>query len=319
MVWGNGTGYDLIKEIAMSNYTREKENSITLFNFNAEHNGEPCIASLRPEDANTPNAFWFTVAMLCTIYGEVDNTIRRNIESLSNDREVDLQKCKSRVITQDSDGNYHNTSIYNLEILNKLGMCCFRGNKKAKEIRDKFNDVLVKSETNQIVNIQSILSDPDSAILLLTQYKEAKLKQKEAEARALQAEAERDEAKRTKTRFQEGLASKMAARVGGLTNANRILKEENAELKDRIGRGESWRTISMMKDVWIKNFGHVPTWQKIKGFSESLPPEEQPKHDVEETITLPDGSTKNRLVYRYHMKAWGAYMQYENGRLSNKE
>ena len=36
------------------------------------------------------------------------------------------------------------TTIYNLEVLNKLGMCCFRGDKKAKEIRNKFNDVFDK-------------------------------------------------------------------------------------------------------------------------------------------------------------------------------
>ena len=41
-------------------------------------------------------------------------------------------------------GRDHKTTIYNLEVLNKLGMCCFRGDKKAKEIRNKFNDVFDK-------------------------------------------------------------------------------------------------------------------------------------------------------------------------------
>ena len=35
-------------------------NSQALFDFNASHNGEACIESLRPEDAHTPNAYRFT-------------------------------------------------------------------------------------------------------------------------------------------------------------------------------------------------------------------------------------------------------------------
>lgn len=64
-----------------------------------------------------------------------------------NYREVDCGKAQTTVVIKDSMGRDHKTTLYNLEMLNKLGMCCFRGNKKAKEIRNKFNDVLVKHET----------------------------------------------------------------------------------------------------------------------------------------------------------------------------
>lgn len=118
-----------------------------LFDFNAEHNGERCIASLRPEDAHTCNAFWFSVAMLCTIYEVADQTIRDNIEGLIEDGEISIPKFRDTVKVPASDGKFYETTIYNLEVLNKLGMCCFRKNKKAKEIRNKFNDVLVAAET----------------------------------------------------------------------------------------------------------------------------------------------------------------------------
>lgn len=62
-------------------------NSQELFNFNAEHNGEACIESLRPEDRGTERQFWFTVAMLCVIYGVARKTLEDNIQSLSDDGE----------------------------------------------------------------------------------------------------------------------------------------------------------------------------------------------------------------------------------------
>ena len=63
-------------------------NSQELFDFNAKHNGEACIESLRPEDARTPNAFRFTIAMLCTIYNVAERTMRDSIGSLLEDEEI---------------------------------------------------------------------------------------------------------------------------------------------------------------------------------------------------------------------------------------
>ena len=66
-------------------------NSQELFDLNARHNGEECIASLDPKDERE-NKFWFTVAMLVAIYNESDKTIRNNIEELA--QEGELGDCK---------------------------------------------------------------------------------------------------------------------------------------------------------------------------------------------------------------------------------
>ena len=58
-------------------------------------------------------------------------TLRDNVESLICDGEVDCGKAQTTVVIKDSMGRDHKTTLYNLEMLNKLGMCCFRGNKKA--------------------------------------------------------------------------------------------------------------------------------------------------------------------------------------------
>lgn len=144
---------------------------------------------------------------------------------------------------------------------------------------------------------------------------EALLASEKEKQRALD---ERDEAKRTKTLYQEGLASQMSGRVGGLQKANNGLRKENADLKDAVGRGCNWRTISMMRDEWIKEFGHSPSYHKLKQFSEDV--KIPPVQDVEEKVVLKNGSEKTKLCYRYHKEAWARYRKYEeNLRVSNAE
>lgn len=145
----------------------------------------------------------------------------------------------------------------------------------------------------------------DALILAGQQMKLAK----EQERLRLQAEAERDEAIKTKTLYQEGLAAEMSGRVGGLTKANLALKAENESLKDAVGRGGLWRTVSMMKSEWIREFGHAPVWQKLKQFSADVKIE--PVRDVEEKLVLANGTEKITLSYRYHREAWARYRKYE--------
>ena len=167
----------------------EKRNTTTSdqlqpsFDFKAMHNGVQCIASMNPDDVGTERQFWFTIQMFVNTFDEQRRTIERNIESLVEDQEVSDKNVQYASIL-DISGVPHKTTIYNLEVLNKLGMCCFRGNKKAKEIRNAFNDVLVKHETNQ-----NQIALPQTYIEAL----EALLESKKAEERtrlALVAEQE---------------------------------------------------------------------------------------------------------------------------------
>ena len=217
-------------------------NSQSLFDFNAVHNGEACIESLDPKDTRE-NRFWFTVAMFCTIYGVAEQTIRDNLKSLGDDGEIGLPEISGRRINiRDSWGVPHPTTIYNLTVLNKLGMCCFRGNKKAKEIRDKFNDVLVKHETQA----QTEMSDEEIMSRAL-EIAHRTLALREERIKALTAE--RDEAIRTKTQYQSNLASQMSGRVGGLTAALNRVKTENGRLKGDIFTVDDVYIIMNISDV----------------------------------------------------------------------
>ena len=217
-------------------------NSQSLFDFNAVHNGEACIESLDPKDTRE-NRFWFTIAMFCTIYGVAEQTIRDNLKSLGDDGEIGLPEISGRRINiRDSWGVPHPTTIYNLTVLNKLGMCCFRGNKKAKEIRDKFNDVLVKHETQA----QTEMSDEEIMSRAL-EIAHRTLALREERIKALTAE--RDEAIRTKTQYQSNLASQMSGRVGGLTAALNRVKTENGRLKGDIFTVDDVYIIMNISDV----------------------------------------------------------------------
>ena len=281
-----------------------RTNEDCLFNFNAEHNGVQCIESTRPEDRGTEHQYWFTRQMLRELFDvKSDNTITNHVDILVNRGVLDVVKNLTTSPIINSNGAAHETMLYDLKVFNLLVMRL--DTDRAWNMKEKFNDVLVKAETQ-----------PKTQFSLPTTYIEALEALLASEKEKQRALEERDEARRTKTLYQEGLASQMSGRVGGLQKANNGLRKENADLKDAVGRGCNWRTISMMRDEWIKNFGHAPVWQKLKQFSEDV--KIPPVQDVEEKIVLKNGSEKTNVSYRYHKEAWARYKKYEeNLRVSN--
>lgn len=218
-------------------------NDLTLFDFNAEHNGVQCIASLRPEDRGTERQFWFTAKMLCEIFEIARKTLEDNIQSLSDDGEFSMAKFRHTEKVPASDGKLYDTTIYNLEVLNKLGMCCFRHNKKAKEIRNKFNDVLVNHETGVRSAddvIELMVRDPNCLISMIQQCMYER-QQKEL------AIKQRDEAIRTKCFFVEGRDAKVCGENGGLHT-------QNEKLRAQIGDAKNWKqvkAIPWLRDIFV--------------------------------------------------------------------
>ena len=212
----------------------------SLFNFSAEHNGIQCIESRDPKDRGTDRQFWFTVAMMCAIFGVAERTLRFNIQSLIDDGElVSAISCRDAKIL-DLSGVPHKTTIYNLEVLNKLGMCCFRGNKKAKEIRNKFNDVLVERETGVKQNqpMMCLPQDYESALeALLAKVRENK---------ALQAE--RDEAIRTKAM----IGSKREATAMATASAK---SRECEKLREQIGDSKTYKAVTAIS--WLPDYFNI--------------------------------------------------------------
>ena len=74
----------------------------------------------------------------------------------------------------------------------------------------------------------------------------------------------------------------------------------------------------MMKNEWIKKYGHEPNCRKLKQFSQDVCI--NPVKDVEERVILKDGSEKVTIVNRYPREAWARYRKYEeNLRVTDAE
>lgn len=155
------------------------------------------------------------------------------------------------------------------------------------------------------------VNQPQPQPALPTTYLEALEALVASEKAKLALQAERDEAVRTKAM----IGSKREATA--MNTASQKSKEcakltaENAELKDAVGRGNNWRTVSVMTAEWIREFGHAPVWQKLKQFSADFPEEMKPVKDVEVKVVLSNGSEKVNLLTRYHREAWAKYREYE--------
>lgn len=120
-------------------------NSQELFDFNAIHNGEHCIASLDPKDRGTERQFRFTRALLCTLLGvKSDNTISNHIESLLKRGVIEVVKNLT-TLKIPTNGGMQETVLYDLTVFNHLVMRL--DTDKAWAMKEKFNDVLIKHET----------------------------------------------------------------------------------------------------------------------------------------------------------------------------
>ena len=127
--------------IAMTTHSEQ------LFDFNAEHNGEACIASLDPKDRGTERQFRFTRALLCTLLGvKSEDTITNHVDKLLKRGVVTETKNLVSVMLPDSLGRECiKTTLYDLTVFNHLVMRL--DTDKAWEMKEKFNDVLIKHET----------------------------------------------------------------------------------------------------------------------------------------------------------------------------
>ena len=158
-----------------------------------------------------------------------------------------------------------------------------------------------------IRTVDDMINDPDTAIRLLTQLKILRLQND-------QLAMERDEAIRTKARIGSNREATAMATASAKSRECKRLTAENAELKDAVGRGKDWHTVNMMTDEWKREFGHAPSWQKLREFSADLPKEMKPVRDVEVKVVLQNGSEKVSKLFRYHREAWAKYREYEENR-----
>lgn len=279
--------------------SRTKLSDTSLFDFNAVHNGEACIESFDPKDRGTERQFRFTRALLCTLLGvKSEDTITNHVDKLLKRGAID--NTKNLVLLRSEHGR--ETTLYDLKVFNYLVMRL--DTDQAWEKKSKFNDVLVERETNPQPKTQ-----PQPA--LPTTYLEALEALVASEKAKLALQAERDEAIRTKARIGSRREATAMNTASQKSKECKRLTIENEVLKDAVGRGTNWCTVSMMKSEWKREFGHEPNWRKLMEFSADFKQDMKPVKDVYEKVVLHNGSEKVSKVYRYHREAWTIYRQYE--------
>ena len=96
-------------------------NDIMQFNYNSSHNNFPAIESLSPVDIGTERQCRFTAKMVCDMLQIAKPTLYSRVETLVNVGDLSV-KNSLQIKIPDSNGHSHETTIYDLTVLNKLAM-----------------------------------------------------------------------------------------------------------------------------------------------------------------------------------------------------
>lgn len=182
---------------------------------------------------------------------------------------------------------------------------------------------VVSEEDHFFLNILHADSKEQTA-LALKEYKSYR------DERERELEREKDDAVRKRTAINDKrTATLMVAKrednkkINRLTCENNELKEQNEVLqkeKERLTKSfgctpqkHDWLTVSVMRDVWQRNFKKDPQWQDLKRIikENSLV---DPIKDVKEIV-----NNKEKFVNRYPRRAWEIYFDEETERKNKTE
>ena len=251
---------------------------------------------------------WLTQVQLSELYKVNVPAVSKQIQNVFEDEELQEDSVISILEITAADGKSYRTKHYNLEMLIALGYRI--RSKVATKFRQwatqHLKELMTKGRTE--IEPQPEMSDEEIMSRAL-EIAHRTLALREERIKAL--EAERDEAIRTKAMIGSRREATAMATASAKSKECKRLTIENEELKDAVGRGTNWCTVSMMKSEWKREFGHEPDWRQLKKFSADFPTDMQPVKDVEEKVVLHNGGEKVSKVYRYHREAWTIYRQYE--------
>ena len=232
--------------------------------FGQKHNDIDC--ALCPTAKRACNRAWVTAKQIENWSEMPKKTLWRWLERLEKARRIASVSDMTQTPIQDSFGVPHETTFYNLNVLNQLAMVCI-DNEKLNEVSCKFSDILSEVETTGgygIRTVDDMINDPDTAIRLLTQLKITRLQNK-------QLEMERDEAIRTKAM----IGSKREATAMATASAK---ARECEKLREQIGDSETYKratAIPWLSEYFdIRNAGlYNSLAAQLKKIEASMPPE----------------------------------------------
>ena len=110
--------------------------------FGHTHNGAQCAVC--PTAKRACDRAWFSAKQVEEWSGMSKTTLWRRLEKLEKARRIASVSDMKQTPILDSAGVPHETTIYNLNVLNQLAMACI-DNEKLNEVSCKFSDILLEA------------------------------------------------------------------------------------------------------------------------------------------------------------------------------
>ena len=224
--------------------------------LNCNHNGINCIQKTDAESAC--DRIWFTVKQIEEWSGMTNRTLYNRLHKLEGAGRISSLQDFAKTSIPDSLGVLHETTIYNLNVLNQLAMVeldCPALNETAK----KFSDILSEVETTGSYGITKLSTEQQ---LLLKAFEAAK--DPIAFAAVIKERDEyvhKTELKRSMTSMGRlgGVTTALNAARDALNTANETIKSITSEydaLRESIGQSEEWQSSAQLITNYPEIFGN---------------------------------------------------------------
>lgn len=229
--------------------------------FGGNHNGINCIQKTDAE--RSCDKIWFTVKQIEEWSGMTNRTLYNRLSELEECGRIQSLQDFAKIKIDDNNGRGHETTIYNLNVLNQLAMVEMK-NKVLNETAKKFSDILSEVETTGSYGVaQKVLpNDYLTALKALVAAEEEKqqlaLENKFITEQKALAEQQRDEAIRTKSYISDKKTATALGQVGGLV-------KENNRLKDNLYGNRNYRTIRAVASVNHLSDRDI-SWRRLKAY-----------------------------------------------------
>ena len=231
----NSTISELVQD--NSNVTTETNPTTTVQKdgliFGQKHNDIDC--ALCPTAKRACDRAWVTAKQIENWSKMSKMTLWRWLERIEKARRIASVSDMIQTSVRDSCGVPHETTLYNLNVLNQLAMVCI-DNEKLNEVSCKFSDILSEVETTGSYSIRK----PDS-YMIEDKIERAKrwIEETEEWQKALSAEkersdaleAQRDEAIRTKAQIGDKKVASAMGTAGALSKKCGRLEKELDKVK----------------------------------------------------------------------------------------
>ena len=236
--------------------------------FGGNHNGINCI---QKTDAERPcDKIWFTAKQIEEWSGMTKGTLRNRLIELEECERIQSGQDFNQIKIPDNNGRDHESTIYNLNVLNQLAMVEMK-NRLLNETAKKFSDILSEVETtgsygaaqkvlpnDYLTALKALVAAEEEKQQLIVAGKQLALENKFITEQKALAEQQRDEAVRTKSYISDKKTATALGRVGGL------VKENNC-LKDNLYGNRNYRTIRA-----VASMNHLSdrdiNWRRLKAY-----------------------------------------------------